>query len=231
MPETWIIDELAHAGPEHLDPAFVVGYDEKQGHPDPDEDLAEFAAHGLGKRSTVIDFGAGTGQFALRAARSFGLVIAVDVSPAMVQLLRERSAAGGMDVRCVQAGFLSYEHSGPPVDGVFTRNALHQLPDFWKALALVRISDLMRPGGILRLQDLIYNFRPSEAGEVFARWFDGAAIDPAHGYTSEDFAQHIRTEHSTFRWLFEPMLAVAGFEIVEADFWASVYGSYTCIKR
>ena len=30
-----MIDELAHAGPEHLDPAFVAGYDRKQGYPDP----------------------------------------------------------------------------------------------------------------------------------------------------------------------------------------------------
>jgi len=45
--ETWMIDELAHAGPEHLDAAFVAGYDRKQGHPDPAEDLAIFEAHGL----------------------------------------------------------------------------------------------------------------------------------------------------------------------------------------
>jgi hypothetical protein len=40
-----MIDELAHAGPEHLDPAFVAGYDRKQGHPDPAPDVAVFAAH------------------------------------------------------------------------------------------------------------------------------------------------------------------------------------------
>lgn len=27
-----MIDELAHAGPEHLDAAFVAGYDKKQGY-------------------------------------------------------------------------------------------------------------------------------------------------------------------------------------------------------
>ena len=32
-----------------------------------------------------------------------------------------------------------YEHGGPPADFVFTRNALHQVPDFWKAIALDRI--------------------------------------------------------------------------------------------
>jgi hypothetical protein len=42
---------------------------------------------------------------------------------------------------------------------------------------------------------------------------------------------HIRAEHSTFRWLLEPMLAAAGFEIVTADFSGSLYGASTCRKR
>jgi len=49
--------------------------------------------------------------------------------------------------------------------------------------------------------------------------------------TAADYAAHIRTEHSSFRWLLEPMLAAAGFEIVTADFSGSVYGAYTCRKR
>jgi hypothetical protein len=83
----------------------------------------------------------------------------------------------------------------------------------------------------LRLRDLIYDFEPSETEEVFARWLDGAAGDPARGYTAEDYAEHIRTENSTFRWLFEPMLAAAGLDVTAVDFRASVYGSYTCTKR
>lgn len=31
-------------------------------------------------------------------------------------------------------------------------------------------------------------------------------------------SKHIRTEHSTFRWLFEPMLTAGRFEIVTVDF-------------
>ena len=105
MAESWMIDELAHAGPEHLDPAFVAGYDRKQGYPDPAEDLAAFEAHGLGATSAVVDLGAGAGQFALAAARRFGHVTAVDVSPAMLTVLRERSAAAGLaNLDCVRAG-------------------------------------------------------------------------------------------------------------------------------
>jgi ubiquinone/menaquinone biosynthesis C-methylase UbiE len=229
--ETWWLDELAHAGPEHLNQSFVAGFDRKQGYPDPGQDLEVFGAYGLGSSSYVVDLGAGTGQFALPAARRFGRVIAVDVSPAMIGVLRERAIRAGLtNLTCVQAGFLSYQHEGAPADGVFTRNALHQLPDFWKAMALQRIAEMMRVGGVLRLRDLVYDFQPSEAEERLRRWMDGAVSDPALGYTREDFAEHIRTEHSTFRWLFEPMLTAAGFEIVAVEFDRSVYAEYTCIR-
>ena len=154
MAKPWMIDELAHAGREHLDSDFVAGYDQKQGYPDPAEDLAVFASHGLTRTSTIVDLGAGTGQFALAAARRFGHVTAVDVSPTMLKLLEDRAASAGLtNLLCVQAGFLSYEHLGPPADGVYTRNALHHLPDFWKGLAFERIARMMRPGAVLRVHD------------------------------------------------------------------------------
>jgi ubiquinone/menaquinone biosynthesis C-methylase UbiE len=232
MREAWMPDETAHAGAEHLDPEFVAGYDDKQGRPAAADDVEVLVAHGLDGRSTVVDLGAGTGQFAVPAARQFGRVVAVDVSPAMLEVLRQRAAAAGLaNVEFVRAGFLSYEHAGPAADAVHTRNALHQLPDFWKALALWRIAGMLRPGGVLRIHDLVYDCQPSEVREVFSRWFDGAATDPSRGYTRTDFEDHIRTEHSTFRWLFEPMLETAGFEIESAEYSASVYATYTCTRR
>jgi SAM-dependent methyltransferase len=226
-----MLDEMAHAGPEHLDPAFVAGFDRKQGYPDPAEDLAVLRAHGIGADATVVDLGSGTGRFALAAAPLVHRVVAVDVSPAMLAVLRERVAEAGLDnVECVRAGFLSYEHAGAPADAVYTRNALHQLPDFWKVLALERIASLLRPRGVLRLHDLIFDFEPAEAGAVLDGWLDAAAADPSRGYTREDFAEHLRTEFSTFRWLLEPMLAAAGFTIATAGFDRSVYGAYTCVK-
>jgi hypothetical protein len=53
---------------------------------------------------------------------------------------------------------------------------------------------------------------------VFGRWLEGAADDPALGYTSADFAEHIRTEHSTFR-------------ILTVEFSGSVSGAYTRQKH
>jgi SAM-dependent methyltransferase len=230
MNESWTLDELAYAGPEHLDEAFIAGFDRKQGYPDPDEDIAAIETHGLGSASVVADLGAGTGQFAIAAARRFGQVIAVDVSPAMLAALRAKADRESLvNVAVERAGFLGFS-PGWPLDGVFTRNALHQLPDFWKAVALQRIADMLRPGGVLRLRDLVYDFAPAEAPQMFAGWFAAAATDPAAGYTAADYAEHIRTEYSTFRWLLEPMLEVAGFEITDVSYERRLSGAYTCVK-
>jgi hypothetical protein len=227
-----MLDELAHAGPEHLDPDFVAGYERKQGYPDPAEDLAVLAPTGWMRRRrwwTSAPGRAGS-RWLPRAGSGRS-------RPSTSHRRCWRSCASGpplpsgANLECVQGGFLSYQHTGPPADAVYTRNALHQLPDFWKAIALDRIRGMLRPGGVLRLRDLVYDFQPSQAEEVFGRWLEGAADDPALGYTSADFAEHIRSEHSTFRWLLEPMLAATGFEIVTADFSGSVYGAYTCRRR
>jgi len=60
----------------------------------------------------------------------------------------------------VQAGFLSYEHEGNAADIVYSRNALHHLPDFWKAVALERIAGILKPDGTPRLRDLVFDFDP-----------------------------------------------------------------------
>lgn len=53
----------------------------------------------------------------------------------MTRTLRRRAAELGLtNLTVVDAGFLSYEHTAGPVDVVSTRNALHQLPDFWKVV-------------------------------------------------------------------------------------------------
>jgi SAM-dependent methyltransferase len=230
-----MLDELAHAGPEHLDADFIAGYDRKQGFPDAEAHIGAFERFGLGPASVVADLGTGTGQFAVPAARRFGRVIAVDVSPAMVAVVRARAESEGLSGLTVErGGFLSFSArdftGGELVDGVFTRHALHQIPDFFKAIALRRIADMLRPGGVLVVRDLIFDFGPEEAEEMFAGWFAAAAADPAAGYTAADYAEHIRTEYSTYRWLFEPMLAAAGFEIAEVNYERRLYGSYTCRK-
>ncbi len=174
------MNELARAGSEHLDPGYVDAYDDKARF-DPAEDIDALRALGLGRESVVVDLGAGTGTFTVAVAAVCKQVIAVDISPAMANAMRRRVADLGLEnVSVVEAGLLSYVHRGEPADAIFTRNALHQLPDFWKAIALDRMATLLRPGGVLRLRDLIFDFVPADA-EARHRGVDGRCGDgPGH---------------------------------------------------
>jgi SAM-dependent methyltransferase len=226
--DDWMLDERAHAGLEHLDPAYAATYEQKSA-TDPAEDIAVLQGLGLDADSVLLDMGAGPGTFALAVAPLCREVIAVDVSPAMTDLLRRRvDAAGLANVTVVEAGFLSYDHVGPPVDVVHTRNALHQLPDFWKAIALARLHALLRPGGVLRLRDLVFDLEPATAGPGIDAWLAGAVPDPSRGFTAAELAAHVRTEHSTFSWLLEAMLERVGFTVLDRSFRRSAYGAYTC---
>jgi ubiquinone/menaquinone biosynthesis C-methylase UbiE len=227
----WFLDEVAHAGREHLDPTYVPTYDDKAG-TDPAEDLALLRAQGLNATHTLVDLGAGTGTFALAAARLCRRVIAVDVSPVMLQRLREKAARlGAGNIECVQAGFLTYAHQGAPADFVYSRHALHHLPDFWKALALDRIAAILKVGGIFFLRDLVFSCDPRDTPQVVGAWLANAPPDGASGWTRAELATHLREEYSTFSWLLEPMIGHAGFAIRAAQHSDSqTHSAYTCIK-
>ncbi len=219
----WHLDERTHAGPEHLDPEYVTGYDPKT-QLDLEAALELLRRHGLGEEATLVDLGCGTGLLAVGAASEARRVVGVDPSPAMLAVARGRSDA----VEWVEAGFLTYEHEGDAPQLVHSRHALHHLPDFWKGVALVRIHDLLAPGGVLVLRDLVYDFEPSEADRKIEEWLAGAAPTPAEGWTRDELGQHVRGEHSTFVWLHEALLEHAGLEIVERDVRDGIYATYVC---
>lgn len=227
----WQFDEMAHAGPEHLDAAYVDAYDRKAGY-DPARDLAHLQKFGLSGDSTLVDLGSGTGVLALAAAPLCRRVVAVDVSAPMVRVLESRIKARGIaNIECVRAGFLTYEHHGGPADFVCSRHALHHLPDFWKAMALTRIAAVLRPGGVFWTRDLMYSFDPHETDRVIESWLARASTPPGTGWTRPELETHVRSEYSTFTWLFEPMLERAGLKIQERELSDSrIYAAYTAIK-
>jgi hypothetical protein len=98
-------------------------------------------------------------------------------------------------------------------------------------VALDRIAGLLRPGGVLRLRDLVYDFGPAEAEARIEAWLAGAVDDPAVGWTAAELAHHVRSEFSTYAWLLEPMLDRCGFDVVERSFRRAAYGTYTCLRR
>lgn len=210
-----MLDELATAGRENLDVHHVAQYDDKEDANGAGE-VALLLELGLDQRSEVVDLGAGTGQFALAVAAVCARVVAVDVSPVMLARLRTKVAVSALsNVEVVQAGFLTYEHRGAPADVVYSRWALHHLPDFWKSMALQRMRNIVPDGGLLRLSDIVYSFEPSEAEERVEAWCASLPSD-AEGeseWTRADLEEHVRDEHSTYAWLLEPMIERSGFRI------------------
>ena len=214
----WLLDETGSAGRENLDPGHVSRYDAKED-ADASAEVALLKRLGLDERSIVVDLGAGTGQLAIAVAGSCARVVAVDVSPPMMKLLRTKAAAANAtNVEVVQAGFLTYEHRGRPADFVYSRYALHHLPDAWKALALARVHRMLKPGGILRLWDVVYGFEPHEAEERVEAWCATGSADVGSGWTRSELEEHVRDESSTFTWLLEPMLERCGFAIRDAAY-------------
>jgi SAM-dependent methyltransferase len=151
----------------------------------------------------------------------------------MLTLLSEKAERLGIgNIECVQAGFLGYQHRGEPADFVYSRNALHHLPDFWKALALERIAAILRAGGVLRLRDLVFSFEPREAESVIEAWLERAVDQPERGWTRAELEKDVREEQITFNWLLEPLLERAGFTIQDASHDTSrVFSVYTCIRN
>lgn len=212
----WLLDEVASAGRENLDPEHVARYDTKE---DSSAAAEVQLCRQLGLTSdwSVVELGSGTGQFTTAVAPVCRRVVAVDVSPVMLQTLRAK-VAHVANVEVVQAGFLTYEHQGPPADLVYSRYALHHLPDFWKTVALARIHQLLRPGGVLRLWDVVYSFEPAEMDDRIEAWCSSLTATDADSWTRADLEEHVRDEHSTFSWLLESMIRRVGLVVEDTEY-------------
>ena len=213
-----MIDEVASAGRENLDVAHVERYDGKMDSRALDE-VALLRSAGLGASSIVVDVGSGTGQFALAVAKTCQRVVAVDVSPVMIERLRSKAHEAAVhNVEVVTGGFLTYDQTGDPADVVYSRYALHHLPDFWKVMALRRAHSMLRSGGVFRLWDVAYNFDVDEAHDRIEAWCAPFGDEVDGDWARWELEEHVRDEHSTFTWLLEAMILRTGFIIESADY-------------
>lgn len=226
----WMYDEMRQVGLDFEDAEAVAAYDRNQR-------TSESAARALARRldlqagSRVVEFGCGTGAFAVAAGRAGAVVEAVDVSRAMLAAARHRVAEAGLrDVHFHYAGFLTYEHAGEAADVVVSQYALHHLPDFWKMPALLNIAAMLRPNGMFYLEDVVFSFSEDTYSENVEAWIGRVASPSGDGFSRADFETHIREEHSTFAWILEEMLSRAGFIIEQADKSDAAYGAYFCRK-
>nr|MBP7602308.1 class I SAM-dependent methyltransferase [Spirochaetota bacterium] len=129
----------------------------------------------------------------------------------------------------VHAGFLGYNHDGPPPVAVVSQLALHHLPDFWKLIALTRIHDLLAPGGRFFLRDVVFAVQPAKLSSTIERTINRMR-ESAGEAAALDYERHVREEYSTYDWVMEEMLYRAGFTIERADYGDFFIATYLCVK-
>jgi len=227
----WQFDEFKPVGRDYGSQSEVDVYDSS--HADFRDIVAEshhvLDTLGIKPGDTVIDFGSGTGTFAVEAAKREAKVHAVDVSQAMLARAKAKANQEGVSgIEFHHAGFLTYEHPEDSVDAVVTIYAFHHLPDFWKGIALKRIHRMLKPGGVFYLHDVVIQ-EPSALDNI-ARFVDNQ--EKAGGdFLREDAEGHFRDEFSTYDWVIDEMLSRAGFSVTSKHMEDGVLGTYLCIKK
>jgi ubiquinone/menaquinone biosynthesis C-methylase UbiE len=117
----------------------VESYDRNQG-TDPSRDRVLLDRLNVGQGTRIVDLACETDSFIVEAAKRGAVAHGVDVSERMLEFTRRRAAAAGSGVSLHHAGFLTYRHPGTPADVVTIKSVLHQLPDFWKQIALLNVA-------------------------------------------------------------------------------------------
>lgn len=172
----------------------------------------------------VADIGCGNGVLATEAALMGAEVDAIDISPAMLGLAeiyaRDRKAV----VRTQPAGLLSFAYQPNSYDLIVSEFTLHHLPDFWKAVALTRIYNALKPGANFYLRDIVFVSMPDGTERDVEGWADFSIKN--HDFDRDSVVTHMRDEYSTFGWVIERMLTDVGFQIVSVDYHAPLHGTY-----
>ncbi len=227
---TWQYDEFKQVGKDYGTVDEVEVYDSSH------SDFRDIEAESntvldtldLQSGATLVDFGSGTGTFALQAAKRGLDVHAVDVSEAMIANAKLKSdKAGVSNIQFHHAGFLTFEFPEEHADAVTTTFAFHHLPDFWKGIALKRIHKMLKPHGQLYLHDVI--LEETKALENIGAMIESQAA-AGGDFLREDAEMHFRDEYSTYDWVMDGLFERAGFRIENKQIEGGVLGTYFCRK-
>src|SRR6185437_14568229 len=219
----WYYNERRQIG---LDKAVASIYDVDQ-----DRDARARAALsmlGVQKGWRVADIGCGSGIMACEAAELGAEVDAIDISPAMLALAALEARDRKLALRTQSAGLLSFAYEPNSYDLIVSEFTLHHLPDFWKAVAMSRIYNALKPGACFFLRDIVFVITPDGRERDIAQRADFNIKN--HGFSRDSVVTHMRDEHSTFGWVIERMLTDIGFTLVSADYHAPLHGTYVLRK-
>ncbi|HEX8500248.1 MAG TPA: class I SAM-dependent methyltransferase [Pyrinomonadaceae bacterium] len=145
----------------------------------------------------VLEIGCGTGGFSRLLARRAERVLAVDLSPQMIRLARERSELQP-NIEFVNADAMAFRLPDGQFDCVATLTTLHHLP---AESALRKIKKALKPGGVFvcldlyqrsGLGDLLCDGAAYPANLLLRLWKTGRPRPPAEVRAA--YAEHGRTD-------------------------------------
>ncbi|MFZ5644900.1 MAG: class I SAM-dependent methyltransferase [Bacillota bacterium] len=229
---SWSYNEMRQIGTDYFNIEEVRKYDRRM---QKIRDVPKEVKHILeiidaGPGQNILEFGTGTGEFAIAAATKCSKVYALDISAVMLDYARQKAESLGLNnIIFQQAGFLTYQHREMPLDAVVTQLALHHLPDFWKFIALRNIYGFLKTGGKLYLRDVVFDSGVENYNEYFGGWRD-SVLKMAGEEFSASIDRHIRDEYSTLDWVMEGMITRAGFEIDKVYQPGYCNKAYLCVK-
>lgn len=112
----------------------------------------------------AVDLGSGSGQLALRLAPSVASVLAVDISPEMIDLLQQHVRDNQIEnVRGIATPIEHLSLEPGSVDVIVSNYALHHLRDADKKTVVERAATWLRPGGRLVIGDMMFGIGASAA--------------------------------------------------------------------
>lgn len=229
VPKNYYYNEFKSLGTDYNDPEEIRIYDERMGklRNIKKEIIDIMDIIDLKKDDTLLEIGCGTGEFCIEAARRCKNVIALDVSKNMLDYANNKAHERGVNnISFMNAGFLSYEHIGRPVDIVVSSIALHHLPDFWKLMALRNINLMLKDNGKFYLYDVVFSFDPANFEKAVESWINQSKDNRM----KKNMVNHISEEFSTPNWIMEGIIEHAGFSIKFKEYKSDFFASYLCLK-
>jgi ubiquinone/menaquinone biosynthesis C-methylase UbiE len=160
--------------------------------------LARTISH-LKPSDRVLEIGCGTASTALEIAPHVTHLTATDISPAMIEIAREKAweaSVRNITLATAEVGDAALAQ-GAPFDAVLALNLLHLVPD--QEAALRQIHGVLKPGGLFI----------SKTACLGERWFFKPMVSAMRAIGKAPFVTHQREGE------LRRAILSAGFEVVE----------------
>ncbi|WP_439482610.1 class I SAM-dependent methyltransferase [Cyclobacterium plantarum] len=180
------------------------------------------------KNCQWADIGCGTGNFSIYFAKKCKKLYAMDISEPMLDLAKKKAKAQLVtNIEFQHSGYLNLKLPDGSLDAVMSSLSLHHLPDYWKAKALEKIYQVLKPGGRLYIYDVVI---PDVHGDEAIQGFIDRQAERGGDFLREDTLIHFKEEYSTYDWIMKGLIAKQGFSLIGEITEDGVLKRYLCQK-